>query len=745
MMLFCFVVVVVNAILLQIAAEEAVLENSFVSFTFDSSKGFTKLIDKRSGLDAIGTAAGSVSIWEFQLVDIVGELTVELPRNAQFVSTKDEAGKSSMLNMAWNNIDVLRGNTFVANVNVTLNVVLPDVSSVAEWELSLAVNSGDAVGVWDGVVSVPLSIASDPDGELFFPSGFGHTFTEPAASTGGNYASTYPGGMCTMQFIAMGNTKASSGVYMAALDSAGQGKGLQYSTFASSLKPDPSHHVLHGSKGKKMVAPVRRWSASASDGDAALSMTIFPPNAGLPLALGATWTAPYKLAIGVLQDVSSDQGRPLWAEAAQQYRQWALQHADWTRPGTLAEREEKKLKQEAALSKNVPVPPMPAWYRTNTLWLNTHWQCHDIFNATGGDPHFVLPYTLEVAEHLWGSDPATPRSMALHWYEWQQGPDPAPEARYLFDTHYPDYFPSRTDFKSAVQELRKRGIQSFPYINGRISDVNSISYAADNGALYCSKAAPARLVLPDSQQELTPYVETYGSNATFCVTNPFTPYWQQKLADTVKELVDDYGCPGVYIGRSDVAVLLTSFHSLRTLLLYRPNRFSHPQAVLGRHARTHPGRRELLDHRLPGHDGRHLDLPVPAALPAAGEWQHVPPSYILCTFLMLCDTSSLQAAGYPMVTEDNAEPYMGMVQGFLTLDAFKLSLAQTASADIPPDARMSPAYPMVGAGLLCSLLASSNHLTESLLALCADLRRLLRGLRRHLDSGGLRGPRLVVQ
>jgi hypothetical protein len=204
-------------------------------------------------------------------------------------------------------------------------------------------------------------------------------------------------------------------------------------------------------------------------------------------------------------------------------------------------------------AKGVPVPAMPDWYRTNTLWLNTHWQCHDIFNATGGDPHFVLPYTLEVAEHLWGTDPATPRSMALHWYEWQQGPDPAPEARYLFDTHYPDYFPSRADFKSAVQELRKRGIQSFPYINGRISDVNSNSYAADNGALYCSKAAPARLVQPESPQDLTPYVETYGSNATFCVTNPFTPYWQQKLAETVQQLVDDYGCPGVYIGKLAVS------------------------------------------------------------------------------------------------------------------------------------------------------------------------------------------------
>ena len=57
------------------------------------------------------------------------------------------------------------------------------------------------------------------------------------------------------------------------------------------------------------------------------------------------------------------------------------------------------------------------------------------------------------------------------------------------------------------------------------------------------------------------------------------------------------------------------------------------------------------------------------------------------------------SASYPMVTEDNAEPYMGMIQGFLTLNAFKGSLAQSsnlASTDTLPIApRVSPAFPMV--------------------------------------------------
>jgi hypothetical protein len=550
MLAFSFVLALLHVWVLPSLAEKATLENKFVSFEFDSTLGLTGLTDKKTGLNAVGASAGAVSTWEFQLVDKVGELTVNLAQDAKFSSKRDDNGKANTLLLSWNNIDVKRADATVSNVNVTLNVALSDDSSIAEWEFALAVNSGEPVGVWEGVVSIPLSIASNDNGELFFPSGFGHIFAEPAVSTGGNFASTYPGGMCTMQFMAMGNTAARSGVYVSALDPTGQAKGLQYSTFASSTQPAvpmPAHGTRpHANRPhKKMMSPVRQWRAGAKDGAAALSYTIYPPNAGVPLAPGSTWTAPYRLAVGVLQDVSADEGRPLWSEAAEVYRNWAIQNAEWVKAGTLAQR-------AAAIAQgtaDVTTPPMPAWYKTNTLWLNTHWQCHDIFNTTGGAPHVVLPSTLAVADRLWGKDPDTPRSMALHWYEWQQGPDPSPEARYLFDTHYPDYFPARTDFKSAVKALQDAGIQTFPYINGRISDVNSISYAQDDGEQYCSKAAPSKLVDAHNPQDLTSYVETYGSNATFCVTNPFTPYWQQKLADTVRELVEDYGCPGVYIGK----------------------------------------------------------------------------------------------------------------------------------------------------------------------------------------------------
>ncbi len=117
-------------------------------------------------------------------------------------------------------------------------------------------------------------------------------------------------------------------------------------------------------------------------------------------------------------------------------------------------------------------------------------------------------------------------SMALHWYEWQQGPDPSPAARYRFDTHYPDYFPPRSDFFDAVNALQAINVSVFPYINGRIFDSASQSYVRDNGAQYCTKKAAERF----GAKQLSLYVETYGSGASFNVADPTTDYWQQKIA-----------------------------------------------------------------------------------------------------------------------------------------------------------------------------------------------------------------------
>ena len=259
---------------------------------------------------------------------------------------------------------------------------------------------------------------------------------------------------------------------------------------------------------------------------------------------------------------------------------------------------------------------------------------------TGGDPHFVLPYTTQIAQRL--EEP----TLALHWYEWQQGPDPSPEARYKFDTHYPDYFPARTDFKTAVAGLLKINVSTFPYINGRISDVQSDSFIKDEAHVYCSKETSPKMVNPHNPEPLKPYVESYGSGSTFCVTNPFTAYWQDKTADIVEQLVFEYGVSGVYIDQIGSAVPKLCWDAVH-------------------------------EHSLG--NGDFWTVGYEKMLTAIND--------------RLVSTSAR-----PMVTEDNAEPYMESIQGYLTLNAYKHSFAASPDGALASTSHMAPAFPMVYGG-----------------------------------------------
>ena len=58
---------------------------------------------------------------------------------------------------------------------------------------------------------------------------------------------------------------------------------------------------------------------------------------------------------------------------------------------------------------------------------------------------------------------------------------------------------------------------------------------------------------PNHPPPLTSYVETYGSNASFCVANPFTKYWQNSYAGVVERLVREDEVGGVYIDQIGAA------------------------------------------------------------------------------------------------------------------------------------------------------------------------------------------------
>lgn len=639
------------------------LENDLVALEFNTrSNSLTGLIDKSTDIDLIGYASDiksstksdrdvpilSTDLFELAFVDSSGLVAVSPLHEADSIEREGIFGKE--VEIIWKNVETVTTSTIL---DISMRISLPDDSSLAFFDLSLTLTDGEPLGLWDVMFNINTDgNATAPTGELFFPTGFGYTYLNPLSTASSGISQLYPGGGASFQCMALGNIDISSALYMAAMDSTGSPKLMQYSTMSSYIAStgDSSETKDDRSVDSNMISrdKLPHWRVNDEyERRSVLSITTYPANSGVPLDQGKTWTMPYKIAIGVLSDINPSKGRPIWFEAAMAYRNWAINHAEWSMKGALRHRKEI----------------LPSWYRNNNIWVNTHWQCHDIFNTTGGDPSFVLGNTLKVAKRL------NQTSLALHWYEWQQGkltrsfglsllttfvlqgPDPSPEARYLFDTHYPDYFPPRSDFLLTVKELQDRNIHVIPYINGRIFDINSDSYLNDNGDQYCSKLSPTTMIdFKDIKTQLSSYEETYGSNATFCVSSPFTTYWQDKIASVVGELVHKYHVNGVYIDQIGAAVPKLCWES--------------------RHHHTLGG-------------GEYWRKGYYAMMQA------------------IRDVTDLKESRYvksPMVTEDNAEFAIDMMQGFLTLTAFRGTLATSKNGDTVNYKRSVNAFPAIYGG-----------------------------------------------
>lgn len=203
-------------------------------------------------------------------------------------------------------------------------------------------------------------------------------------------------------------------------------------------------------------------------------------------------------------------------DAAQIYRHFALHWGGWT---------------GQRMSNRSDVPQ---WMYNNHLWFNTGWQELDIFNETQGDPAVVVDRMTRLAKVL-----QVP-TMALHWYVWD-------EIR-AFDADYPDYLPAKPGFAEAVEALHELKVRVVPYINGRLWDVATASWKADNAQAFAAKSA--KPVSGNPGQAL--YVEQYGSGASLAVMCPATPQWQSLIEGVVAQ-VAALGTDGVYVDQVSAA------------------------------------------------------------------------------------------------------------------------------------------------------------------------------------------------
>jgi len=630
-----------------VAKASYVAENEAISFEFSYEGFLISFVDRTSDHEqlAAGKYAGVVGLWDVDVVGADGPTTLVPDGSAVVATTLANGGVA----LTW---PVLLLPNSTRTAAVCLAVTFPSPTSVlADWQLSVSfssinsindVNSGAhvggrtaALGIWSANVHVPLTVGAGDEGELFFPNGLGTAYSQPlsarsSAHTSGTVSAGYPSGGASMQFMALGS----------------EGKDLATGAYVGTHDPDG---YIKGFNWAAVPEVDRSSSSSSSSGRGAetdfstsvLSVTLYPEDAGMALPAGETWTPTFAVKVGVLRGVSAQQGRPLYYEAALLYRAWALAWAPWAQTALAAQK-------------------LPKWFRETSVWINTHWQCHDVFNVTGGDPDFVVSTSSEVAELL-GQE-----TLGLHYYEWQQGPDAGEENRYKFDTHYPDYFPTRAGFTDAVESLRAKGVVVVPYINGRIFDVRSDSFKQDDGAHYCSKSTDERLVREpgDMVAGLEVAYETYGSRAVFCVASPATTYWQDKIAGAVAQLMEatasgGSGVQGVYIDQVGASPPVLCWDS------------------------TH-------GHHLGG--GRYWKAGYSAMLRKARAQ-------------VARERPTGDDIVVPLFTESNAENYMDSVQGFLVLNSWKNSVAQGAVPRVEQRTtkRHVPAFPVVYGGYYVGL------------------------------------------
>ncbi|MCC7353638.1 MAG: hypothetical protein IT330_07745 [Anaerolineae bacterium] len=304
----------------------------------------------------------------------------------------------------------------------------------------------------------------------------------------------------------------------------------------------------------------------------AWQITHYPAEMG---AAGKDYHLPYPVVVGTF---TGD-----WIDAAKIYRQWAKGDSIWFPPTPT------EMSQET-----------PQWFKEIALWGRVGVVGSRVI---AGDAATAVPEALRFAEHF-----GVP--VAVHWYGWHQIP---------FDDHYPEYLPPKEGFKEGVAKLRAAGVRVIPYINGRLFDPRTESWQREGAAAFCA--------LNEHGEK---YEEIYGQSPPLSPMCPKTPYWQNKIASIVEELVGEYGVDGVYIDQIGAAA---------PKLCFNP---AHPHAAGGGHFWVE-GYREMLQR-------------------ARTQIRRKNPDAVL-------------------VTEDGAEPYSGLLDGFLMCN-------QTMEA-------MVPAYPAV--------------------------------------------------
>ncbi|MBM4082035.1 MAG: hypothetical protein FJ278_20180, partial [Planctomycetes bacterium] len=235
----------------------------------------------------------------------------------------------------------------------------------------------------------------------------------------------------------------------------------------------------------------------------------FPANMGLP---AEDYRMSYDVCIGPFKGD--------WYDACQIYRAWAVQQP-WCGKGPLATRQD-----------------IPRWFKESPLMFCT-------FSKEGDWRVTESRERMLAMLRFFGTE------LPLVWYTWKQfipertdyqkpgSPWKVPEARAhppsnIHDGNYPA-LPALPSFSAACKAIRDAGGHVKPYVCSSIYDPG-----LDENAPFAAQAKPNAAKGPDGKIILA---EAKKVSWQMC---PHTAWWQQRLAETVTELIRREHAGGVY-------------------------------------------------------------------------------------------------------------------------------------------------------------------------------------------------------
>ena len=274
---------------------------------------------------------------------------------------------------------------------------------------------------------------------------------------------------------------------------------MQFSTLFDGKNDQGLYLAAHDGK-----ANVKKFGYDVDQKDKSLKYTIrnYPEGMGIP-GSQSSYRMPYEAVVGVYQGD--------WITASKIYRGWVV-NQKWCAKGKIWQRSD-----------------IPKWYLSTPIWF-VSWT-----------EQLASGKLIPLAKFL---DVPT----VLQWYGWTENP---------FDTYYPDYFPAIEGFSKIAGQMQSAGVRLVPYINSRIWDMNSKSWAREHPEPAACKTP--FLIFDDlisyskwntcAWQDLAIVKEHWADNP-FAVMCPTTKVWQNKLSETVTRMVSEMGVNGVYMDQT---------------------------------------------------------------------------------------------------------------------------------------------------------------------------------------------------